>query len=73
MKSFRRMPKHDAVRVHGELAKLTEDPHRSDIDAARLRNREGFRMRSGDWSVIFDRRDEVQKIEVLRIGLRRDI
>jgi len=73
LKSFRRMPKHDAVRMRGELTKLAEDPHRKDIDIVRLRNREGFRMRTGEWRVIFDRRDEVQEIEILRVGLRRDI
>jgi len=73
LKSFRRMPKHDTIRVRGELAKLAEDPNREDIDVVRLRDREGFRMRTGDWRVIFDRIDEVREIEVLRVGLRRDI
>ena len=73
LKSFRRMPKHDAVRVRSELAKLIEDPHRNDIDVVRLQGRQGFRLRSGNWRVIFDRNDQILEIEVLRIGLRSNV
>ncbi len=73
LKSFRRMRKRDANRVRSRLAKLVEDPQRNDIDVVKLQGRQGFRLRSGDWRVIFDRDDQNCEIEVLRIVLRRDI
>ena len=73
LKSFRKMPKRDATRLRNVLARLAEDPQSNDLDVVNLRGREGFRLRVGDWRIIFDRSDQIQEIEILRIGLRRDI
>ena len=67
------MPKHDAVRVRSELAKLVEDPNRNDIDVVKLQGRQGFRLRSGNWRVIFDRDYQIREVEVLRISLRSKV
>ena len=61
------MPKCNEFRALSELAKLIEDLHRNDVDVARLQGRQGFRLRSGNWRVIFDRNDQIREIEVLRI------
>ena len=71
--SFQKMPKCNEFRARGELAKLIEDPHRNDIDVVKLQGRQGFRLRSGNWRVIFDRDDQIREIEVLRISLRSNI
>lgn len=52
---------------------LIENPQRKDIDILRLQGRQGFRLRSGDWRIIFDQDDEIREIEILRIGPRGDI
>ena len=38
-----------------------------------LRGRPGFRLRVGTWRVIFERDEEAQTIDVLRIGPRGDV
>ena len=73
LKTLQRMPSRDARRVRNELAKLIEDPQRQDIDVMRLQGRPGFRLRSGNWRVIFERDEEKREINILRIGLRGDI
>ena len=73
LKSLQRMPSRDARRVRNELAKLIEDPQRQDIDVIQLQGRPGFRLRSGNWRVIFERDEEKREINILRIGLRGDI
>ena len=73
LKTLQRIPNRDARRVRNELAKLIEDPQRQDIDVKRLQGRPGFRLRSGNWRVIFEQDEEKREINILRIGLRGDI
>ena len=73
IKALRRMRARDARRVRGELDKLAQNPGGRDIDVTPLRARPGFRLRVGPWRVIFERDDEVRKIDVLRIGPRGDV
>ena len=73
LKTLQRMPSRDARRVRNELAKLIEDPQRQDIDVMRLQGRPGFRLRSGNWRIIFERDEEKHEINILRVGLRGDI
>ena len=73
IKALRRMRARDARRVRGELDKLAQNPGGRDIDVTPLRARPGFRLRVGPWWVIFERVEEVRKIDVLRIGPRGDV
>lgn len=73
IKAMLKMPGRDARYVRGELEKLARDPNRSDIDVARLRGRSGFRVRAGNWRVIFKEDEEIREISVLRIGPRDDV
>ena len=72
-KYFRRIHERDTNCVRSKLAKLVEDSQRNDIDVVKLQRRQGSRLRSGDWRVFVDRNDQNCEIEILRIGLRRDI
>lgn len=67
------MSARDSGRIRQLLDKLAEDPGQRDINVKPLRGNRGFRMRVGDHRVIFDRDDETQVIEVLRIGPRGDV
>ena len=73
IKTLQRMGVQDARRMRGELDKLARNPSGRDIDATPLRGRPGFRLRVGPWRVIFERDEEAQKIDVLRIGPRSDV
>ena len=73
LKTLQRMLNRNANRVRNELAKLSEDPLRQDIDVMWLQGRLGFRLHSGNWRVIFERDEEKHEINILRIGLRGDI
>lgn len=73
IKVLRRMTTVDALRVRSELSKLAENPNRSDIDVAPLNGRPGFRLRIGNWRIIYERNEQEREIDVLRIGPRGDI
>ena len=73
LKTLQRIPNRDARRVRNELVKLIEDSQQQDIDVMLLQGRPGFRLRSGNWRIIFERDEEKHEINILRIGLRGDI
>ena len=73
IKALLKMPGRDARYVRGELEKLARDPNRGEIDVVRLRGRPGFRLRAGNWRVIFEKDEETREIGVLRIGPRDNV
>ena len=58
-------PVRDAIRA------LAEDPRPS--GCIKLRNREGWRIRVGDYRVIYEIDDRQQIVTVLHVGNRRDV
>ena len=67
IKALQNMPRQNAQRIRRELDKLAAQPNRRDVDVASLTGRPGFRLRVGDWRIIFTRDDKAQVIDVLRI------
>ena len=67
IKALQNMPHQNAQRIRRELDKLAEHPNRRDVDVASLTGRPGFRLRVGDWRIIFTREDTARVIDVLRI------
>jgi mRNA interferase RelE/StbE len=65
------LPKADYVRVRDAVAALAYDPRPA--GCKKLVGRDGWRIRSGDYRVIYEIDDAVEKITVLHIGHRRDI
>jgi mRNA interferase RelE/StbE len=65
------LPKADYVRVRDAVAALANNPRPA--GCKKLVGREGWRIRSGDYRVIYEIDDAEEKITVLHIGHRRDI
>jgi mRNA interferase RelE/StbE len=58
-------------RIHGALALLAEDPR---APASRpLRGRPGFRVRVGDYRIIYTIEDDVLLVVVVTLSRRRDV
>jgi mRNA interferase RelE/StbE len=70
-KELAALPKVDYVRVRDAVAALADDPR--PVGCKKLVGREGWRIRSGDYRVIYEIDDAGEKITVLHIGHRRDI
>ena len=73
LKALRKMSHGDAIRLRNKLNDVSLKPHRIDLDIVNLQNRPGYRLRSGQWRVIFERDDERREINILRIAVRGDI
>lgn len=69
VKALRRVNPADAARLRGAITMLAEDPR---PPASRpLRSRDGWRLRVGDFRVLYTIRDDVLLIVVVTVARRR--
>ncbi len=65
------LPKADYERVRDVVDALAENPRPA--GCKKLVGREGWRIRSGDYRVIYEIDDAQRNITILHIGHRRDV
>ena len=53
-----------------KLDRIAIAPHAKDNNVTRLQNRPGYRLRVGDWRVIYEIREDELVILILKIGPR---
>ncbi|MDD5094812.1 MAG: type II toxin-antitoxin system RelE/ParE family toxin [Dehalococcoidia bacterium] len=69
-KALRMMPAATAQRIREKLDRIAEDPHATHKNATRLQKTPAFRLRIGDWRVIYEIDGHELRILVLKIGPR---
>jgi len=69
-KALRKMPRNWSLRIREKLMQIAEDPYGQHNNVTKLQDRPGFRLRVGDWRIIYDVEDEKLVILVLRVGPR---
>lgn len=57
IRSLRKIPRSVAETIQQKITALAADPHAPNNDAARLQGREGYRLRVGDWRVLYELSD----------------
>ncbi|MCB0113951.1 MAG: type II toxin-antitoxin system RelE/ParE family toxin [Caldilineaceae bacterium] len=72
-KSLKQMPRNTARRVQEKLAILAQDPYASQNNVTKLQNRPGYRLRVGDWHMIYELEGEQIVILVLKIAPRGEV
>jgi len=72
-KTFLKMPRNTANLVREKLAQIANDPFGSNQNATKLQGRPGYRLRVGDWRVIYVINKEQVVIIVLKIALRGEV
>jgi mRNA interferase RelE/StbE len=72
-KSMRRMPRNISGRIRRKLDQIAVDPYAKHNNVTRLQNRPGYRLRVGNWRVIYEIQNDELVILVLRIGPRGEI
>jgi mRNA interferase RelE/StbE len=70
-KALSDLPAGDYERVRDAIASLKLNPR--PIGCKKLVGRDGWRIREGDYRVIYTIDDELQEVLVLDVGNRRDI
>ncbi|HYF97885.1 MAG TPA: type II toxin-antitoxin system RelE/ParE family toxin [Coxiellaceae bacterium] len=63
----------DRNRITEKIMSLKRNPHDLSLDIKRLQGQRGYRLRVGQWRVIFERDDEIRLITIEKIGARGDI
>lgn len=72
-KALLAMPRTTALLIRDKLRQLAVAPHAPNNNVTKLQGREGYRLRVGDWRVIYEIRDDRLVILVLDIGPRGGI
>ena len=68
VKALRRLPADLAARIRDKIEQYAADPASQANNITRLQGRSGFRLRVGDWRVLFDEDGTV--ITVFKVGPR---
>ena len=71
-KKLQSLSRSDRARIAEKIYQLGLNPDDSVLDVNRLQGEPYYRLRVGDWRVIFDRQDAVKIIAIERIKPRGD-
>lgn len=72
-KALRRLEPKTASRIMARVSELARDPHAPNNNATKLQGANGYRLRVGDWRVIYTLDHGVLVVTVVRIGPRGSI
>lgn len=67
------MPRQTANVIREKLAQLVVDPYTPDLDIKKLHGRAGYRLRVGDWWVIYEIDAAEVVILVMKIAPRGEV
>ena len=70
-KELRSVPKPDLKRISARLQGLASNPRPH--GAEKLSGEERYRLRQGDWRIVYSIDDEDKEVVVVKIGHRREI
>ena len=69
-----RLPERQRYRIESAIEKLRENPfYRDDLDTKKLEASENWRLRVGDWRIIYYLYEKRLLIEIIEIGPRGDV
>jgi mRNA interferase RelE/StbE len=68
-----RLPLKTKTAIVNKLHELAGNPDNADLNIEILKGREGFRLRVGQYRVIYTRQDDQLIIEVVKVRSRGDI
>ena len=72
-KSLRRMPRNVSDLIRQKLDLIATDPYGQHNNVTKLQNRPGYRLRVGDWRIIYEIQNGQLVILVLKIAPRGGI
>jgi mRNA interferase RelE/StbE len=72
-KTLRKLPRNVSKLIREKLDDIAANPYVQHNNVTRLQNRSGYRLRVGDWRVIYEVEDAQLVILVLKLGSRGGI
>jgi mRNA interferase RelE/StbE len=70
-KQLEKIPEPDYSKVKAAILGLSINPR--PVGSKKLKGRDGYRIRQGDYRIIYDVQDDVLVVQVLAAGHRKDI
>ena len=72
-KSLQKMPRNTAKLIREKLEAITSNPYADHPNAKKLQDRDGYRLRVGDWRVIYEIQNDHLVILVLKVVPRGEV
>lgn len=69
-KKLQSLAKNIRLKLAENISFLGKNPEDKRLDVKKLKNSEYFRLRVGDWRVIFNRDDQIKIISIEKIDIR---
>jgi mRNA interferase RelE/StbE len=69
-RTLRKMSRNTARLIREKLDQLAQDPYARNPNVTKLQGRPGYRLRVGDWRVIYELEDDRLVIMVLKVAQR---
>jgi mRNA interferase RelE/StbE len=69
-KELSRLPVNWQRRIVRKIKEVATDPYARHNNVTKLQGREGYRLRIGDWRVIYELNDEGLELWALEVGVR---
>ena len=73
LRALRRMPRTTASSIREKIDMIALDPYAPNNNVMKLVGRPGYRLRVGDWRVIYELQDEKLVMLVIKVGARGEI
>ncbi len=73
VRSLSRMDPRIAKRIRSKVLALARDPNAPNNNIKKLTGVEGFRLRVGDWRVVYVLRHQALSVIVIRVGHRSEV
>jgi mRNA interferase RelE/StbE len=72
-KALSRLPVNWQKRIVARTKEVAVNPYAQHNDVTKLKGRDGYRLRVGDWRVIYESHDDRLELWVLEVGARGGI
>ncbi|MBW6471941.1 MAG: type II toxin-antitoxin system RelE/ParE family toxin [Anaerolineaceae bacterium] len=73
VKALQKLPKKTAMLIRKKIDLLSLDPHNPILDTKKLHGRSGYRLRVGEWRIIYELKNDELIIIIVKIGSRGDV
>ena len=70
-KDLKKIPRPDQIRILRRISQLAEDPR--PVGCKKLSGQERFRLRQGNYRILYEIKDALLIVTVVKVGDRRDV